>query len=821
MAESDPTSSSKTPAGGEPDSTRRPGFPGFQRRVLVLLVLVGLAFGCMVSRLVWMQVVSGDEYTEKARQQRRYIKILDAPPGSIVTSDGSVAATTEGTFNVAAFLPDLDARFAAIDILVWYARPNRRTLLKRMLELGDAVATSADPGTARLFALRLTPKCVKLIRKAAEDDSDLSASIIFRKNPADRELFDLYLDYDRLMAKSFRTIEALAAFLGVDPAPLHRKADDTARKIFRLTNSFEYRARRETPVTLVKSVPERTAFELGVRAAEFPGIEIQTDQRRYYPGGQFACHVIGYAGVLSPPEFKKLKAGGRIVWRGPKRFSVLDAMREGSVFFANEAVGRSGIERSFEGILAGMKGVAISERLATQASPVVHEMIAPVEGVDVHLTIDSEMQRIAEQVFAEGEGGEPLAGAAVVLNVNTGAVLVMVSAPGFDLNSFRNPREYEKLKEKPSPFMNRAISAPVPPGSVFKILIALGALEENAISDRTHIRCRGYLHNPDAFRCRNHAAWLPPFGVSEALCRSCNVFFYTAGERMNAGGGVRLQEWARMSGFGRPTGIDLPGEKGGTVPDLGWKKKRLERAKSRLAELRAKEKKLKRRFRKAHEEYTRLCNAEPETKESVSQIRKVENKLREFDRELQKLYARIESAEKRLDWAQKDSFWTKGNDRLLGIGQGGVLVTPLQIARFAAAIANGGKFYRPHLLAADGRNYLDWRIDFSPSALAAVRRGMVMVVHDSRGTAHHRRDENGNRIPSALSMLPVAAKTGTAETNRVKGLNQAWIAGYGPIGNPEIAFAVTVENTKGHGGSVCGPMAAQILAAYFSRREGP
>jgi len=182
---------------------------------------------------------------------------------------------------------------------------------------------------------------------------------------------------------------------------------------------------------------------------------------------------------------------------------------------------------------------------------------------------------------------------------------------------------------------------------------------------------------------------------------------------------------------------------------------------------------------------------------------------------------RIKAAENRLEWARKDSAWTKGNDRFLGIGQGGVTVTPLQIARFFAAVANGGKFYRPHVLAADGRDYFEKQVEFSPSALAAVRRGLEMVVHDARGTAHHLRDEEGNRVPSALSMLPVAAKTGTAETNGVKGLNQAWIAGYGPIENPEIAFAITVENTKGHGGEVCGPIAAQVLAAYFSKREGP
>ena len=125
------------------------------------------------------------------------------------------------------------------------------------------------------------------------------------------------------------------------------------------------------------------------------------------------------------------------------------------------------------------------------------------------------------------------------------------------------------------------------------------------------------------------------------------------------------------------------------------------------------------------------------------------------------------------------------------------------------------------MLAASGRNHFEKRIEFSQSGLAAVKRGMEMVVHDPRGTAYHTRDAEGARVRSALSYLPVAAKTGTAETDRKNGLNQAWITGYGPLDEPEIAFAITVEKTKGHGGEICGPLAAQILAHFFARREGP
>jgi penicillin-binding protein 2 len=794
----------------------------FVRRLLVFLAVLAVGYTIIIARLSWMQVFRSTEFAEHAEKARTYIDVLDWERGKVFFRNSFLAAKTEGIFNVSAILPELDSRFSAISLLVKFTKPTRRTLSKRMLEFEDAVAASVNPALSRLFVENVSAKGVRLMKEALKQDSGLKNAFVFRKNPSEPGRFDLYIRFDWLVAKKWRTIEKLAGFLGVEAVELHAKTDDAVRKVMGIANDFEYRVRRDAPITLVKDIPCGKAFELDVCMAEFPGIIVSIDQKRRYPGGDLACHVLGYLGPLSPEEYGVLESRGRIIWRGPKLFSVLDLMQDGNVFFADELVGRCGVEKWYEPVLSGAKGVAIFERWPDRTDPEMHEHISPVDGIDLNLTIDAEMQRITEDVYkACGENGGPVCGAAVVIEVKTGAVLVLASSPGFDLNTFRKREEYESLKTLPSPFLNRAIQACVPPGSVFKALVALAALEEGIISPGTSIRCRGYLHNPKAFRCRNHSPGVSPMDVTEALCRSCNVFFYTLGERLNQGGRERLQNWAKMCGFGVLTGIDLPGERSGILLDPQWKQKRPLRAQKHLVGL-------KKRELEAPQELAKLCVEREEIEAMEIKPRpiyrrqlEIERKIKKLEQEIDRLPTNILAAENRLEWARADSEWTKGNDRFLGIGEGGVLVTPLQVARFMAVIANGGRFYRPHLVTGTGANYLEKQIRFSDSALAAIRRGMEMVVHDLRGTANHTRDAEGRRVPSALSHLPVAAKTGTAETDRKRNLNQAWIAGYGPIDNPEIAFAFTVENTKGHGGEVCGPIAAQILASYFSRQEGP
>jgi penicillin-binding protein 2 len=262
----------------------------------------------------------------------------------------------------------------------------------------------------------------------------------------------------------------------------------------------------------------------------------------------------------------------------------------------------------------------------------------------------------------------------------------------------------------------------LPPGSVFKIVSA-AALLAAGVDPRAPVDCQGYLHQPDALRCaifRHYGIGHGPVALSDALARSCNVYFFHYAEEIGAG---PLVDWARHFELGRPTGVDLSGESAGAIPSV-------------------------------------------ET--------------------------------------------SKLDGRLLAIGQGPLTITPVQIARLTAAIANGGNLITPHLarLSESGEsnvsksNYLPThRIPgLTPNMLGAIRKGLAQAVTDPQGTAHA-------TVQSA--QITIAGKTGTAQIggNRPE---HAWFAGYAPADEPRIAFVVVLEHA-GNADTSAGPVARQLV----------
>jgi penicillin-binding protein 2 len=322
-------------------------------------------------------------------------------------------------------------------------------------------------------------------------------------------------------------------------------------------------------------------------------------------------------------------------------------------------------------------------------------------------------------------------GAIVALDPQNGEILAFVSAPDYDLRDFSGRISVEvwsSLRDDPaSPLFNRCSMAAYPPGSTFKMLVAVAALQENIIDIDTRINCPGsYMLAGQEFGC--HGAH-GDINVVGAIEHSCNVFFYKLIFKL---GFENLQKYGKLFHIGSPTGIDISNETSGTLPS---------------------------------EEY--------------------------YDR-------------------RYGSRWNIGYLVNLGIGQGEINTTPLQMAAFTATLANGGTYYQPHAVKSikdrtTGKKrplaIEQKRLPISAEAMSVIQRGMYRVVHGS-----------GTGFAARVSGTKVAGKTGTAQNP--PNPDHAWFVGYAPFEHPRIAVAVIVEN-GGFGGTAAAPIAGAMIRRYL------
>jgi penicillin-binding protein 2 len=292
------------------------------------------------------------------------------------------------------------------------------------------------------------------------------------------------------------------------------------------------------------------------RLAELPGVEVQVEPRRAYPESTRAAHLLGYAGEISAAELEtKAEQGYR----------------------AGDLVGRAGLERSYETELRGNDGRKILVVNASGRRVGLFEdqpPIPPVPGHDLVLTLDVKLQRALEEAMREVE-----VGAAVALDPQTGGVLALVSRPSFDPNEFArgltSARWREVVNDRNFPLLNRAVQSAYPPGSTFKVVTSLAGLGEGVLDPRTRFApCGGgYWFGGRYYRCWRHSGH-GSLSLREALAHSCDVYYYQAGMRL---GVQRLHDWARRFHLGEKTGIDLPHERKGLVPDVAYYEKRKRR----------------------------------------------------------------------------------------------------------------------------------------------------------------------------------------------------------------------------------------------------
>jgi len=498
---------------------------------------------------------------------------------------------------------------------------------------------------------------------------------------------------------------------------------------------------------MVEDLPLALVAEIEAHPDRYPGVKILQGRRRAYTAGRLAAHVLGHVG---PVEEGELRGGG-----------------SDGAYHPADFVGRMGLERQYEQLLRGRRGVAVE--LTDRSGRVLstYRQREPGIGRDLVLTLDVSLQRSAEELLESalkrlairGPGATSAGGAIVVMDVHNGAVLAAASAPAFDPNVFcgdERAAARSLLSDPDHPLFDRVAKMAIPPGSIFKTVAAVALLESSTVVPGEAFFCQGYLHAPDRWRCaiyRRRGTGHGEVTLADALGQSCNVYFFHHAGKL---GPEPLVDWGRRFGFGRLTGVDLPGEAAGTLPS-------------------------------------------PET------IAEVEGHA-----------------------------WRAGDTLALAIGQGSFQATPLQVVRMMAAVANGGQLVTPHVVSGLGLPELDDRqstadldalardpIRIRPpqpiaglkaSTLAAVREGLERVVADPRGTGHG---------TVYLETIPVAGKTGTAETGTAEG-DHAWFAGYVPADRPKLAFVVALEHA-GNADETAGPVAKRLVLAieqlgYFDRQ---
>ncbi len=329
-------------------------------------------------------------------------------------------------------------------------------------------------------------------------------------------------------------------------AILKMKVEDVEEKVRHLDDA------PFVPVLLKRDVSKETAFKIEENKPTLTGVFIEVQGLRYYPEGNFASHVLGYLGKITLEEYRQ--------------------QEEEKVYHLNDWIGRSGIEKVFDPSLRGEDGGRqIEVNVQGRQIRVLGEKEATA-GADITLTLDARVQKIASQILGTRKG------AVCLLDLNQGEILAFVSKPDFDPNVFVSPSQSsERMKvmmdKMDLPLLNRGLSAGFPPGSVFKLVTALAALETGKITPETVLYCPGNFRlSPHSrpFKCWNSNGH-GYLNMNQAIERSCNVYFYQVGLRVGAS---NLARFSRILGLGELMKLELSNISEGMIPDEEWKRKR-------------------------------------------------------------------------------------------------------------------------------------------------------------------------------------------------------------------------------------------------------
>ena len=651
----------------------------------------------MLLKLFDLQIINGESYREQSNTRLTRETKIEAARGLILDSTGNKLASVKMQFNIRMYKTKIENDELNNTILE----------LVNLLQKHKEKFEDSFPITINPFEYTIKGDTLENWKEKYKIDENASAEEAFYKF---KEKYEIATD----------DIEEIRKIISIR---------------YKITTTG-YSSTK--PIIIAEDVGTNFIAELSEKNSNFPGIDISTETVREYQNKSLASHILGYIGKISEEEYKAKK----------------------DTYENDDIIGKTGIEYVFEKYLKGEDGIKQIDMSVDGNITAEYVSEEAVAGSDIVLTIDSNLQKIAEDALEANinkisSGGfseryQAEGGSVVVMKVDTGEVLALASYPDFEPQLFvggiSNSNWSKYRDDERHPLLNKAIQSAYAPGSIFKMVTAIAGLETGTITLTEKINDIGKYPKYTNQECwyftsyRRGHGWL---NVSDAIKHSCNYFFYEVGDRM---GIDSLAKYAKYFGLGTKTGIELPNETSGTV---------------------------------------------------ASRETKLEKKPKEQ--------------------------WYPGETLSAAIGQSYNSFTPIQIAKYICMLANGGKNVNPTIIKtiinSDGvevskeeiETYINQilgikekdteEITINPEYLKNILEGMRSVTSETGGTAYNMFKHFN---------IEVGGKTGSAEAG--KNVN-AWFVGFAPFEEPEIAVVVMVEN-GGHG-NYTAEVTKEIMEEYF------
>ena len=670
------------------------------RRMILLIAAACAVMGLFVLRLIFLQLVNGDDFKAQATNTTDYNFTVTAARGDIVDSSGRRIATSTTSYNVVLNKllmgdRDLDTMLQQVVELLrengesW----NDTLLIGQPDAAGHYEFTDDDTSTSDQKQLADMKDTLGLQQYATADDV---MEMLVEKN----NLQDFSLEWQRVLAG------------------IHYEMD---RQAFSNVNNF----------VMAENVSAAAVATIKEHSLQLPGVEIVETSARSYEQSDIIPAVLGRVGKITAEKWKVTDSDGNVTY----------PLREKG-YNMNDILGISGLESAYEDELRGKDGVETITRNSDGVIVDTQLTTVPEPGHTVQLTIDSNFQRAVDKALAENidminrvyNTGDmkAAAAAAVVIDVKDGGVLAASNYPSFDQNLYAT--NYSEYSSDPGlPLFNRALQGLYTPGSTFKPAVAVAALDSGLINQYSTVNCTGvYTYYKDYHpRCTRHGH-SGNIDVVTAIKWSCNVFFYDVGRRLTSD---VYDAYAYKLGLGQRTGVEV--------------------------------------------------------NEAVGRLTK-----------------------------KTDKNYIASLDVQAAIGQGNTVVTPIQLATYAATLANNGVRYRTHFVKAI--------LDTNTGEVLSETQPEVMDVIEGTGNTFELVREGMKQVPSTISgkissyPIAIACKTGTPQRSETyapgKHYLNAMMVAYLPADDPEIAIGISIEY-GGYGARV-GDLVVDIANAYFAMKDG-
>lgn len=669
-------------------------------RMLLLIAVACVIMGLYAMRLIFLQLVNGDDFKAKATNTTDYNFTVTAARGDIVDSAGRRIATTATSYNVVLNKllmgdRDLDAMLQQIV-----------ELLRENGESWNDTLLIGQPDAAGRYAFTDDDSSASDQKQLA----DMKETLGLQQYATANDVMEMLVEKNELQGFSLEWQRVLAG--------IHYEMD---RQAFSNVNNF----------VMAENVSAATVATIKEHSLQLPGVEIVETSARSYDQSDIIPAVLGRVGKITAEKWKVTDSNGQVTY----------PLREKG-YNMNDVLGISGLESVYEDELRGKDGVETITRNSDGVIVDTRLTTVPEPGHTVQLTIDSNFQRAVDKALAENidminrvyNTGtmKAAAGAVVVLDVKDGSVMAASNYPSYDQNLYAS--NYSEYSSDPSlPLFNRALQGLYTPGSTFKPAVAVAALDSGLINQYSTVYCNGvYNYFKDYHpRCTRHGH-SGNIDVITAIKWSCNVFFYDVGRRLTSD---VYDAYAYKLGLGQRTGVEV-GE-----------------ALGRLT-------------------------------------------------------------------TKNDSNYTASLDVQAAIGQGNTVVTPIQLATYAATLANNGTRYRTHFVKAI--------LDTNTGEVLSETKPEVMDVIEGTGNTFELVRQGMKQVPSTISgkissyPVPIACKTGTPQRSETyasgKHYLNAMMVAYLPADDPQIAIGITIE--YGGYGARTGDLVVDIANAYFALKDG-